>query len=54
MFERSKDAVFLTGDDLVFRDVNTATCQLFKYTKEEMLRTEPVQLVCPRENRPRT
>jgi PAS domain S-box-containing protein len=38
IFERSKDAVFLTGDDLVFRDVNTATCDLFKYGKEDLLR----------------
>jgi two-component system, sporulation sensor kinase E len=37
IFERSKDAVFLTGDDLVFRDVNTATCDLFKYSKEELM-----------------
>ena len=34
IFERSKDAVFLTGEDLVFRDVNNATCELFKYDKE--------------------
>ena len=38
MFERSKDSVFLTGEDLVFRDVNSATTDLFKYTKEEVLR----------------
>jgi PAS domain S-box-containing protein len=37
MFERSKDAVFLTGEDLVFRDVNNATCELFKFPKEECL-----------------
>jgi PAS domain S-box-containing protein len=37
IFERSKDAVFLTTDDLVFRDVNMATCELFKYSKEELL-----------------
>ncbi|HXB07170.1 MAG TPA: ATP-binding protein [Puia sp.] len=37
IFERSKDAVFLTGDDLVFRDVNAATSELFKYTKEELM-----------------
>src|SRR5258708_3947088 len=36
IFERSKDAVFLTADDLVFLDVNPATCELFKYAKEEM------------------
>src|ERR1700761_9815388 len=28
IFERSKDAVFLTGEDLVFRDMNSATCDL--------------------------
>ena len=37
IFERSKDAVFLLGEDLVFRDVNKATCELFKYSKEELL-----------------
>jgi PAS domain S-box-containing protein len=37
IFERSKDAVFLTTHDLVFRDVNMATCDLFKYSKEELL-----------------
>jgi PAS domain S-box-containing protein len=38
IFERSKDAVFLTNGDLVFRDVNVATCDLFKYGKDELLR----------------
>ncbi len=37
IFERSKDAVFLLDEDLVFRDVNNATCELFKYSKEELL-----------------
>ena len=37
IFERSKDAVFLTSDELIFRDVNAATCDLFKYSKEELL-----------------
>jgi PAS domain S-box-containing protein len=37
IFERSKDAVFLTSDELVFRDVNAATCDLFKYSKDELL-----------------
>jgi PAS domain S-box-containing protein len=36
IFERSKDAVFLTSDDLVFRDVNMATCDLFKYGRDEL------------------
>jgi PAS domain S-box-containing protein len=38
IFERSKDAVFLADEKLVFRDVNVATCELFKYNKEELLR----------------
>ena len=37
IFERSKDAVFLANEQLVFRDVNNATCELFKYGKEELL-----------------
>jgi PAS domain S-box-containing protein len=49
IFERSKDAVFLTGDDLVFRDVNMATCELFKYGKEELLRMSLYNLFARRE-----
>src|SRR5882757_6523708 len=36
IFERSKDAVFLAGENLVFRDANAATCELFKFNKEEL------------------
>ena len=36
MFERSKDAVFLAGEDLVFRDANSATGELFKYSITEL------------------
>lgn len=36
IFERSKDAVFLAGADLVFWDANTATCELFKFSMEEL------------------
>ena len=39
IFEKSKDAVFLADDNLVFRDVNSATCDLFKYSKEDLLQT---------------
>jgi PAS domain S-box-containing protein len=49
MFERSKDSVFLTGEDLVFRDVNSATCDLFKYSKEEILRLSLYHLFARRE-----
>src|SRR5580698_7684030 len=49
MFERSKDSVFLTGEDLVFRDVNGATCELFNYSKEEILRLSLYNLFARRE-----
>ena len=49
MFERSKDSVFLTGEDLVFRDVNTATCELFKYNKEEILKISLLSLFARKE-----
>lgn len=49
IFERSKDAVFLTGDDLVFRDVNMATCDLFKYGKEELLKMSLYNLFARKE-----
>ncbi len=37
IFEKSKDAVFLADENLIFRDVNSATSDLFKYSKEELL-----------------
>ena len=49
MFERSKDSVFLTGEDLVFRDVNSATCELFKYSKEDILRLSLYDLFARKE-----
>jgi PAS domain S-box-containing protein len=36
IFERSKDSVFLANEDLVVRDANTATCELFKYNKHDL------------------
>jgi len=36
IFERSKDAVFLANEELMFRDANSATSELFKYSKEEL------------------
>jgi PAS domain S-box-containing protein len=49
MFERSKDSVFLTGEDLVFRDVNGATCDLLKYGKDEILRLSLYNLFARKE-----
>lgn len=37
IFERSKDAVFLADAEFNFRDVNTATCELLEYPKEEII-----------------
>lgn len=44
IFEKSKDAVFLADENLVFRDVNDATCELFSYSKEDLLRTSLMAL----------
>jgi two-component system, sporulation sensor kinase E len=49
IFERSKDAVFLLGEGLVFRDVNNATCDLFKYSKEELLNFSLYELFARKE-----
>jgi len=49
MFERSKDSVFLTGEDLIFRDVNSATCELFKFSKEEIMRMSLYNLFARRD-----
>jgi PAS domain S-box-containing protein len=37
IFERSKDAVFLTDQSLVFKDVNYITTELLGYAREELL-----------------
>jgi PAS domain S-box-containing protein len=37
IFEKSKDAVFLTDQQLVFKDVNYITTQLLGHSKEELL-----------------
>ena len=37
IFERSKDAVFLTDEFLVFKDVNDITSEMLGYSKEELM-----------------
>ena len=44
IFEKSKDAVFLADEKLVFRDVNHATCELFSYSKDDLLQTSLMAL----------
>ncbi|HZE83653.1 MAG TPA: ATP-binding protein [Puia sp.] len=39
IFEKSKDSVFLADERLFFLDVNNATCELVKYSKEQLLKT---------------
>jgi len=49
IFERSKDAVFLADDKLVFQDVNSATCELFEYDKAELLKLSLYSLLARRD-----
>lgn len=51
MFERSKDAVFLTDESLVFNDANDAAIQLFGYPKEELLQTSLYSLILNEEDK---
>jgi len=37
IFERSKDAVFLTDEFLVFKDLNDITVSMFGYSREELM-----------------
>ncbi len=37
IFERSKDAVFLTDESLVFKDVNYITSEMLGYSKDELM-----------------
>ena len=38
IFEHSKDVIFLSTDELIFREVNAAAIQLFGYTSDELLK----------------
>lgn len=37
IFERSKDAVFIADEELVFRDINHVACELLGYERDELL-----------------
>jgi len=45
MFERSKDAVFISNEESQFLDVNSATCKLLGYTKEAMKKVKLTELI---------
>jgi PAS domain S-box-containing protein len=50
IFERSKDAVFLADENLVFRDVNDATSSLLQFSKEQLLKISLYDLLDEKEN----
>src|ERR1700730_1208041 len=45
IFERSKDAVFITDKDCHFVDMNTATCKLLGYSKEELKKMNLCEMI---------
>lgn len=45
IFERSKDAVFITTSDLVFKDINLAMSELLGYKHEELLQYSLYDLI---------
>lgn len=45
IFERSKDAVFVTNQDCRFIDMNSATCKLLGYSREEMKEVSITNLI---------
>ncbi len=50
IFERSKDAVFLLNTSLNFLDANTATNELFEYSREELQSTNFATLLSKNNN----
>jgi PAS domain S-box-containing protein len=45
IFERSKDAVYVTNENSRFVDMNTATCRLLGYSKEELNNLTLLELI---------
>lgn len=50
IFERSKDAVFLANEQLVFRDVNDATSSLLQYSRDQLTKVSLYDLLDEKEN----
>ncbi len=50
IFERSKDAVFLANQELVFRDVNDAASNLLQYSKDQLSEISLYDLLDEKEN----
>ncbi len=51
VFERSKDAVFITNDSCVFVDMNSAACKLLGYSKEKLLSISLCDLIVREDHR---
>jgi len=51
IFERSKDAVFLADEELVFRDINHVAGELLGYEKQELLQLSLFNLLANQEDR---
>ena len=45
IFERSKDAVFISNEESQILDINSATCKLLGYTKDEMRQVKLTDLI---------
>lgn len=53
IFERSKDAVFITNEDCHFIDMNDATSRLLGYTREELVNMDLCELIMNDKDRER-
>jgi PAS domain S-box-containing protein len=51
IFERSKDAVYITNQESQFVDMNTATCKLLGYTKESLKELRIADLITSESSR---
>ncbi len=51
IFEKSKDAVFLTDENFVFKDFNAATTDLLKYNKAELAQLSLLELFALKQDR---
>jgi PAS domain S-box-containing protein len=51
IFERSKDAVFLASEKLVFKDVNDATSELLQYSKPQLSSISLYDMLEEKENK---
>ena len=45
LFEQASDAIFITGTDFNFIDINTSGCKLTGYSKDEFIKLTPNDLV---------